>query len=225
MAQHAFWRENDQRLAPRTARLPAQHVEILRRCGRLTNLHVVFGSQLQEALEAGARMLRALAFVTVGQQHHDSCRKIPFILACADELVDDHLRAVGEIAELCLPKNESLGVVAAKAVFKAEAACFGKRGIVDFAERLIRRKVTKGKIVLLRLSINQHGVALIERAALRVLAGEANGRAFKQQGAKSQRFGKTIIDSTLPMPHFGALLEQLHNFWMNVKALRHANKA
>ena len=142
MAQHAFWRENDQRLAPRAARLPAQHVEVLRRGGRLADLHVVFGGELQEAFESRARMLRPLAFVAVGQQHHDSRREIPFVLASADELVDDHLGAVGKVAKLRFPEHQGFRVVAAETIFEAEAACFGERGIVNFAKGLIGRKMT-----------------------------------------------------------------------------------
>jgi hypothetical protein len=40
--------------------LPAQQVEHLRRRGRHAHLHVVLGAQLQEALDARRRVLRAL---------------------------------------------------------------------------------------------------------------------------------------------------------------------
>src|SRR5437867_12715518 len=99
-------------------------------------------------------MFRSLTLITVRQKHHDSCREIPFVLARADELVDDHRGAVGEVAELRFPENERFGEVAAEAVLETEAACFGKRGIVNLAESLIRRKVTEREIVLLRFSIN-----------------------------------------------------------------------
>src|SRR5215472_3717633 len=85
--------------------------------------------------------------------------------------------------------------------------------------------MAEGQIVLLRLGINQHGVALIERAALRILAGEPYGRTFEKQGAKRQSLGKTIINGPLPVTHLGALLEQFHNFRMNVKAFGHVHEA
>ena len=43
MAQHAFGGKDNERLAPRAARLAAQQVKILRGCRGLANLHVVFG--------------------------------------------------------------------------------------------------------------------------------------------------------------------------------------
>ena len=129
MAQHAFWRENDQRLAPRAARLPSQHVEVLRRSGGLADLHVVFGGELQEAFESRARMLRSLAFVAVGQQHHDSRREIPFVLASADELIDDHLGAVGKISELSFPEDKRIGKIAAEAELEPHDGGFRERGV------------------------------------------------------------------------------------------------
>ena len=47
-----------------------------------------------------ARVLRTLTFVAVGQQHHKPAGLAPLLLRCGDELVDDDLGAVREIAEL-----------------------------------------------------------------------------------------------------------------------------
>src|SRR6267378_1061246 len=187
MAQHALGREDDEWLAPQTARLPAQHVEILRGRGWLANLHVIFTR--------------------------------------ADELVDDHLRAVGKITELRFPQNERLGIVAAETVFKTEATGLGKRRVVNLAESLLLGKMREREVVVLRFRVNEHGVALAERAALRILPREAYGIALEKYGAERQHFGKTIIDGTLAMPHFRALFEKLRDFRMEVKSLRHANEA
>src|SRR5205823_6625835 len=104
------------------------------------------------------------------------------------------LGAVGKVAELRFPEHQGFRVVAAETIFEAEAACFGERGIVNFAKGLIGRKMTEWKVVFLCFGINQNGVALIERTALRVLAGEPDRRAFEKQGAKGQRLGETVID-------------------------------
>ena len=79
MAQHALRRENDQRLAPGAQGLPPQHVKILRGRGRLADLQIVFGRQLHKALDARARMLRALAFIPMRQQKHQAAWQIPFV--------------------------------------------------------------------------------------------------------------------------------------------------
>ena len=49
-------------------------------------------------------MFRTLAFVAVRQQQHESAQAIPLRFAGTDELIDDDLRAVGEIAELAFPQ-------------------------------------------------------------------------------------------------------------------------
>src|SRR5260370_5159781 len=187
MAQHALGCEDDERFAPWAAHLTAQHMEILSGRRGLANLHVVLGGELHEALQARAGMLRPLAFVAVRKEHYNGRRQIPFIFARADELVDDHLRAVCKIAELRLPQNQRFGIVAAEAVFEAEAARLGKRRVVDFAKSLIGRKVQERKVIALVYRIYQHGMALVERAALRILPGQADGSAFQNARATSQR--------------------------------------
>src|SRR5580700_741754 len=65
MAEHAFWREDYQRLAPRAKRLATQQVKILCRGRRLADLHVAFGSELHETLDARAGMLRPLTLIAM----------------------------------------------------------------------------------------------------------------------------------------------------------------
>ena len=48
-------------------------------------------------------MFRALAFVAVGQKHHETGEQIPFRFSGADELIDDGLGYVDEVAELGFP--------------------------------------------------------------------------------------------------------------------------
>src|ERR1700680_4453315 len=103
MAQHALRSEDDERLPPGAAGLPAQQVKILRGGGRLADLHVFFAGELHEALDPRAGMLRSLAFIAVREKHYQAGRKIPFVFTGADELVDDDLRAVCEVAELRFP--------------------------------------------------------------------------------------------------------------------------
>jgi len=45
-------------------------------------------------------MLRSLAFIAMGQHADEAGHAQPLALARRDELVEQHLRAVGEVAEL-----------------------------------------------------------------------------------------------------------------------------
>jgi hypothetical protein len=70
VAQHAFGREDHERLAPVTQCLAAQHVKILRGVRGLADLEIVACRELQEALDAGTGVFGALAFIAVGEQKH-----------------------------------------------------------------------------------------------------------------------------------------------------------
>jgi hypothetical protein len=98
----------------------------LRGAGGLADLDVVAGGELEVALDAGAGMLGTLAFIAVREQQRDAAEQPPFVFGGGDELIDDDLRAVGEVAELRFPQDERFRVVAAVAVFEAEDAGLGE---------------------------------------------------------------------------------------------------
>src|SRR6266850_5463104 len=114
-------------------------------------------------------MFRALAFVAMREEHDETRRQIPLVLARANKLVDDDLSAVGEITELRLPEDKGFGIVAAEAVFEPEATCFGKRRVVNLAEGLLLGEMRECEVVVLGLRINEHRVTLAEGAALGIL--------------------------------------------------------
>src|SRR5271165_1188673 len=118
MTQHALGSEYDQRLAPVAQSLAAQQVKILHGVRRLRNLDIVFRRKLNEALDAGARVLRSLALVAVREKQNKARKQIPFRFASRDELIDDRLRYIHKIAELRLPEDKRLRIVAAVAVFE-----------------------------------------------------------------------------------------------------------
>src|SRR5271157_1214847 len=126
MAQHALGCEDNQRLAPVAQGLAAQKMKILRGVRGLRDLDVVLGGELDEALDAGAGMFRSLAFVAVREKQDQAGEKVPLGFTGADELVNDGLRNVDEVAELGFPENERFGIVAAVAVFEAEDSGFGE---------------------------------------------------------------------------------------------------
>ncbi len=72
-------------------------------------------------------MLRTLALIAMGQQHDETRHAQPLRFTRGDELVDDDLGAVGEIAELRFPQHQRLRFGEAVAVIEAEHAGFGER--------------------------------------------------------------------------------------------------
>src|SRR6202022_2833679 len=93
------------------------------------------GGELEEALEAGGRMLGPRPLVAVGQGQGEERGLAPLGQAGDDELVDDYLGGVDEVAELGLPDDERLRRLLAVAVLEAEAAHLRQRAVVQLERR------------------------------------------------------------------------------------------
>ncbi len=91
------------------------------RLSTAAQLNIVLRRELQIPLDAGAGVLRSLAFVAVRQQHDESGQQVPLGFAGGNELVDDDLRAVDEVSELRFPQHQRFGEIAGVAVLEAEA--------------------------------------------------------------------------------------------------------
>src|SRR5204863_9688557 len=92
---------------------------------------VALGAELEEPLHAATRVLRARALVAVWQQQGEPRGLAPLGEARDEELVDDDLGAVNEIAELRLPQHQRLGGLDAVAVLEREAGLLGERAVVE----------------------------------------------------------------------------------------------
>src|SRR5437016_5945169 len=103
MAQQALRRHDDERISPSPQNLAPQAVEQLDRQGRLDDLNIVVCRQFQKPFQSCARVLGSLALESVRKQKSDAAEAAPFLFGSRDELVDDHLRNVPEIAELRFP--------------------------------------------------------------------------------------------------------------------------
>src|ERR1035438_4046542 len=219
MTEHAFWGEHDQGLAPVAQGLTAQEMEILRGVAGLCDLDIVLGGELDEALDSRAGMVRTLAFVAVGQEQDDAGEQVPLGFSGADELVDDGLRDVDEVAELGFPEDERFGIVAAVSVFEPEDSGFGKRRVVDFAAGLTGGDVFQRHVFVFVFDVGENGVALVEGAAAGVLSAETHVGAGFHQAREGERFGHAVVDGALADAHFRALFEELLYFRMNVEAV------
>ncbi len=148
---------------------------------RLDDLRVVFGGQREPALQPRARVLGAAALETVRQQDDEAGEPLPLVLRAHDELVDDDLRDVGEVAVLRLPQHEPLGAIQAVAPLEAEHPGLAERAVVDLDGLLVRRQMRERRVRLAVLVVVEDRVALTERTARDVLAGEADVHATGDQ--------------------------------------------
>jgi hypothetical protein len=105
-------------------------------------------------------MFRALALKTVRQQQDDAAHAQPLGFAGTDELVDDHLGAVGEITKLGFPQDQGLGVGEGITIFESENASLAKRAVHDFELGLIAANLAQREITFFRFLIDQGGVTV-----------------------------------------------------------------
>ena len=221
VAQQRLGRHQHQRLAEVAGHLAAQHVEIVGGRRAVGDLHVVFGAELQIALEPGRGMVGALAFVAVRQEHHQPRHAEPLAFARGDELVHHHLGAVGEVAELAFPQRQRLGLGQRVAVFEAEHGLFRQHGVDDFVARLLVSDVVERRIGLFGHLVVKHRVALAEGAAFDVLAGKAHRIALGDEGAERQRLGGRPINAFARFEGGEAVVEEAADGLVDVEARRH----
>ena len=209
MPEQALRRHHDERLAEVAPHLPAQHVEHLRRRRRHAHDHVVLGAELQETLEARRRVLRALPLESVRQEHRESAVAAPLRFARADELVDDDLRAVHEVAELPFPDHEAVRVRRRVAVLEAEHRLLRQQRIRDTKPRLAGLQVLERNVARTGLLVVADGVAVEERAATAVLARDADLVAFVEQRGIRERLGEAPVEHHLAGRHPAAVVDDL----------------
>ena len=104
-------------------------------------------------------MVRPAAFQAMGQQHHQSGETKPFLLCGSDELVDDDLRTIGEVAELRLPADQGVWVCSAVAIFKPKHRRFRQWAVVNL-ERGIGTDPVQRRICLVGFLVQEIAVAL-----------------------------------------------------------------
>ena len=151
---------------------------------------------LQEPLDAAGRVFGALALVPVRQEDDESRLAHPLGLARAEELVDDDLRAVDEVAELRLPDAQDVGGLVRVAELEAEDAVLREEAVVDGQlRRLVRVYVVDEAVLAAVVLVVDDGVPVRERAALDVLAREADGHAVQEQRAERQRLAERPVDA------------------------------
>ena len=138
-----------------------------------------------------------VALVAVRQEQRQPRGHAPLGAAGCDELVDQHLRAVREVAELRLPDHERVAARDRVAVLEAEARGLGERRVVHLEARLGVVEVLHRRVALARVHVVQHEVAVRERAALGVLARHADRDAVGEQRAERERLGVAPVDAAL----------------------------
>ena len=168
-----------------------------RRRRAVRDAHVLLRGELEEALEPRARVLGPVALVAVRQEERQARRLPPLREPGGDELVDDDLRAVDEVAELRLPEDERLGRRRRVAVLEADARVLRQRRVVDLEGRTGVVEVLQRRVRRARVHVVEDVVPVRERAALGVLAGEPDRDPLDEERGERERLGLSPVDPAL----------------------------
>lgn len=140
---------------------------------------------------------RALALVAVRQQQHDRGALAPLLLARRDELVDDRLGAVGEVAELRLPGDQGVRADHAVAVLEAHRGELAEQRVVHVELRgVVVERLERG-VLLAADPVDQHGVTLAEGAAAGVLTDQADRVVVDEERAEGEQLAGRPVDRVL----------------------------
>jgi hypothetical protein len=110
----------------------------------------------------------------VWQHQSQTVDTAPLHFARSNELVDHHLGAVGEVAELGFPDHHGVGIVGGVTVFETEHRFF-RQDRIDHGERrlvfshVLQRNISTG-VPLFTLLVVNHGVTVRERATTAIFA-------------------------------------------------------
>ena len=147
----------------------------------------------------------------------------PFHFARRDELVDHHLRAVREIAELRFPDHELARARKSHSRIRTEHGLFGKERIDDHEIALLLGDVLqrhiRALVPALAILIVQHRVAMKERAAAAVLARDPDRIAFIQQRREREMLGHAPVERQLAARHQPAVVHDLLHARMELEVL------
>ena len=160
-----------------------------------------------------------------GSSSDEAAALAPLVLGGDDELVDDDLRAVGEVAELRLPARPSASGHDRVAVLEAERGVLREHGVVEHERRLVVGEVVERARTRARSSlVDEHAVALAERAAPRVLAREAHRRALEHERAERERLGERPVDLVARRTSVRRACSWRSSFGLTVKSSGHARE-
>src|SRR6478609_11549402 len=117
-------------------------------------------------------MLGPLAFITMRQQKNETTRLVPFGFRRNQELINDDLSAVREIAELSFPQHQGQRIGNAVAELETHGCVLTQQAVHEFKFRLVRAEVLQGDVSFARVVVRELQVTLSERSARYVFTGQ-----------------------------------------------------
>ncbi|MNK46200.1 hypothetical protein D3C87_649790 [compost metagenome] len=173
-------------------------------------------------------MLGTLALVPVRKHHHQAREPLPLGLGRADELVDDGLGHVGEVAILRFPDVQGIGLGQRVAVLIAQDRQLREGRVVDVEARLIACQVAQRDVAALRpfgVLVVDLRVAMEEGATARVLPDEPDSVPLGDQGRVGEVLGHAPVEGQGSREHVAASLEDRADALVRLEAFRKVDEA
>lgn len=146
--------------------------------GTISRHVLVLVTEEQVSLQSCRGVLGTLAIVAVGQEHHEAVLNVPLGFTRADELVDDDLSPVGEVAELCFPEDEGIWVGLSVTELETENRELRQVRVGGnesaLSGLLVSCCLVDGVVVSVLVLVEYVGVSVGEGASLDVLARDSH---------------------------------------------------
>ncbi|CAB4984776.1 unannotated protein [freshwater metagenome] len=126
-------------------------------------------------------MIRALPLVSVRKKEGNGGALPPLLLTRRDELVDDRLGSVGEVAELGLPHDEGIRPGDRVAVLEAHRGELAEERVVDVELGVAAIALLERLVLPPGLLVDDDHVTVAEGSAPGILAGEAHDLALEEE--------------------------------------------
>jgi hypothetical protein len=196
VSQQTLRGDQNKRLAVLSVDLSSQNVEVVGGGGAVGDgpvgtlndflighgrecIEVLVG-ELEETLNTARAVLRSSTLITVRKEHNQTRLTEPLVLTRGDELINDDLGTVGEVTELSLPKDQSVGVFKGVSKLESKLGKLGEGGVRELSALALGRDVVQWSVSLAGLLVVQNCVALGECTSLNVLTSETDMVALKQ---------------------------------------------
>src|SRR5690606_25572550 len=103
------------------------------------------------------------------------------------------------------------------AVVEAEYGDLRQQGVVNAETLLVFVEIEERDVLLARVGVVEHRVAMAEGAAFAVLSAETHGAAFEHEGAEGEGFGEAPVDRTAVLVGLGAVVEEALDLGVNLE--------
>ena len=165
-------------------------------------------------------MFRSLPLEAVWQEKGKLTQPPPLQVSTGDELVDDHLCAVGKIAELRLPDHQRVGARGCIAILETQHCQFRQQRVDDLEAWLPFKQMGQRDVAACGLLIVVGRMAMREGAANGVLTGQADRVPVLQQGCIGEDLRHPPVDREVSAEHATPLIDHSCHAALQLKIRR-----